>query len=374
MGHPGLPLYVVICLGAVLLGVQTWAADPETPTKYILELSTETTALPFTLEIPDIPGMPKIPKLEEMFKPQRLVTGRAVYPHEPVPPIFVTVPKDLGLPGNKLELQVPRSLPGEGTPGGEAPPEGKKPEKQELEVRLYWHPDVAEGPAVEEFTLDPATMPEVPEGDLPAPPALYKEMLAEMGRTASGTANVEKERAVGQGDYTLNTGKLTIPLAGFLPVLNVTSPAKLAEANLPEGVELKWNPVPGARGFIVHAMSMTREGNKSTIIRWVSTLQKPPERVQDDYEQATTIADDLANGILLPPETVSCKVPAGIFPEKPGMFMLDVMAIGNDFYDQARGVTLVGKIRAKWSGMTMGEMPEMPDMPDMPEEEEGGEG
>lgn len=371
MRQARLPLSAATLLGAIVLGAQTWAADPETPTKYVLELSTETTALPFTLTLPDIPGLPKIPGLEEMFKPQRLVTGRAVYPHEPVPPIFVTVPKDLGLPGNKLELQVPQTMPGEGLPGGEAPPAGEKPEKQELEVRLYWHPDVAEGPVVEEFTLDPAAMPEGMDTPMPAPPTMYKEMLAEMGRTASGTANVEKEKVVGKGDYTLNTGKLTIPLAGFLPVLKVTSPAKLAEVNLPEGIELKWDPVPGARGFIVHAMSMTREGHKSTIIRWVSTLQKPPERVQDDYQQATTIADDLANGILLPPETVSCKVPAGIFPEKPDMFMLDVMAIGNDFYDQARGVTLVGKIRAKWSGMTMGEMPEMPEMP--AEEGEGEE-
>ncbi len=360
-----LPSRVTFAIGAVLLLSATlvaWSTDQERPTKYVLELSTDTTALPFAL--PAIPGMPNIPGLGDMMKPRRLLHGEAVYPTGAVAPIFVTVPGDLKLQNNKLILQVEQPMAGGGqTPGSQGPGTQPQPGQVQLVTKLYWHPDTAEGPIATDETIDTAQLPQSGPGQMQIPSTQWQQIQAERDRTATGTTDTLPDNVVGQGNYTLNTGDLTMPLAGFLPPLKVTSPVALNEVNLPDGIEVKWNPVPGTRGFILHGLSMTREGNKSTIIRWVSTLQEPPPRVQDDYQQETTIADDLANGLLLPPETVSCQVPAGIFPEKPDMFMLDVIAVGQDYYDHLNGVTLVGKIRARWTGMKMGMLQGMPDMP-----------
>jgi hypothetical protein len=47
-------------------------------------------------------------------------------------------------------------------------------------------------------------------------------------------------------------------------------------------------------------------------------------------------------------------MPGGMFPaEGMNMFVLSVTAIGNDFYAQAGGATIVGTIRSKWTAMKM---------------------
>ena len=366
--RPILSTVTVALCGLLLLtlSLAAGAADQETPTKYVLELSTDTMALPFAM--PAMPNLPNIPGLGDMFKPKRLVHGEALYPTAAVDPIFVTVPGDLKLKNDKLPLTVEKPMTGQ-TPGDEAP--GTQPQTGQMQIitKLYWHPDTAEGPLATDVTIDMSQLPQGGPGPMQVPSAEWQQMLAERARTAAGTTDTLPEKVVGQGNYTLNTGNLTMPLAGFLPPLKVTSPAALNDVNLPDGIEIKWDPVPGALGFILHAFSMTREGDKSTLIRWVSTLHEPPQRVRDDYQQETTIADDLANGVLLPPETVLCKVPAGIFPEKPDMFMLDVIAVGQDYYDHANGVTLVGKIRARWTGMKMGNLPGLPGMPPAEDDE-----
>jgi hypothetical protein len=115
--------------------------------------------------------------------------------------------------------------------------------------------------------------------------------------------------------------------------------------------------VPGAKGFIIQASGTTDMSKTAmTMILWVSTLTEPPQRVRNDFEQATTIADDLQNGILLPPETTSCKIPPGVFPDELRMLTVNVIAVGADYYDKTEGTTAVGKIRSKWTGMKMAGM------------------
>ncbi|MCE5217954.1 hypothetical protein LLH03_13100 [bacterium] len=355
-------LLVALALSAVTACLA--APGQEKTEKLVLELRTETHSLPFRMPaIPNMPNMGNIPgmppgglaALMGAQPPSRVLDGSATYPHAAVAPIFVTVPADLGLKDNKLILEVPQAE--EATPQVTRPgPAPQQPTgKMEVSSKLYWHPDTAKGPVVSETSVDlsKVRMPAPGKGGIPA----LQKVFDEMARTADGSESQFPEAAVGKGTYVLNTGG-TAQLDGFLPPVKVTTPEFLPEVDVTKGIDVAWEPVAGARGYILHASEMVNAPNKMSAIRWVSTLNEPPERVQSGYEQDTSIADDLAKGILLPPETVKCRVPPDIFTGK-GMFMLDVTAVGNDFYGTTGGIVVRGRIRSVWNATKMTGMPGM---------------
>ena len=338
-------------LGLVLMA--SVASAQQRPSKYVLHITTTTMALPF--KMPVIPNMPNIPGVTDMGAPKRAVSGEATYPDGAVAPIFVTVPGDLKLPANKLVLEVPKRTTGTaGTDatGGTGDQAGGK---FEMTSKVYWHPDEAKGPIEDHASVDMSKFKTKGAGARGGPMAMdWDKIMSDLEKTATGSSDKLPKTVVGQGNYVLNTGDIAMELAGFLPPLTVTSPESLNDVKLSEGVDLQWEAVPGARGFIVQASGMTEMSKTAmTAIMWVSTLAEPPQRVRHDYEQKTTIADDLQNGILLPAGTTSCKIPAGIFPDELSMFTVNVIAVGADYYDKTQGTTTIGKIRSKWTGMKM---------------------
>ena len=351
----GIVLTVVLCAASLS------AQQPKTE-KLVLELLTKTQALPFKMPaMPNLPGLPKMPKFGE---PQRIIKGEATYPTQAVEPIFVSVPADLKLAGNKLVLTVPKPMtappgppPG---PGGQQPPPGGK---FEFTSNLYWHPDTAEGPITHSIQADFSGAGPGPGAPGPRVPQFNVGPLADIDKTATGEESKLAPTVVGKGQYVLNTGGMAV-LDGFLPPIKVTQPESLAEVDLAQGIDVQWESVTGARGYILNALGMEGTGTQGAkITSWVSTLHEPPARVQHGYEQATTIDDDLRDGILLPPTATSCKVPPNVFTGKYTMFKLTVTAVGNDFYSTDGGITVRGKIRAEWMGMKMGGMPGMPGAP-----------
>jgi hypothetical protein len=354
-----LPKALSIGLALTLAASVGWAQQPKTE-KLVLTLTTRVQALPF--KMPAIPNMPKIPGLADLGAPQRNITGLATYPTQAVDPMFVAVPADLKLAGNKLVLTVPKPIaaPG-GAPGGgtTAQPGGT----YQITSKLYWHPDEAQGPIESTAQID--TSRRGPRGSMAAPRILQGLPGQDVEKTATGEESKLPATVVGSGQYVLNTGG-TATLDGFLPPIKVGQPESLQEVDLTQGIEVEWEAVAGAKGYILHAMGMTGQPGQvqgMTIIQWVSTLQEPPERVRTGYEQETTIDDDVANGVLLPPTAISCKVPPGIFPADLGTFILTVTAVGNDFYSTADGIIVRGKIRSEWTGMKTAGMPAMPAMP-----------
>ncbi len=353
----GVVLVVVLCAGV------SSAQQPKTE-KLVLELLTKTMAMPF--KMPVIPNMPNLPNMPKFGEPQRIIRGEANYPTQAVEPIFVSVPADLKLAGNKLVLTVPKPMtapPGPAAgPGGQKPPGGKF----EFTSNLYWHPDTAEGPITHTIQADFSGAGPGPGRMGPQAPRFNVGPLVAIEKTATGEESKLPAAVIGNGQYVLNTGG-TAALDGFLSPIKVTQPESLAEVDLAQGIDVEWEAVTGARGYILHAMGM--EGalggpvQATKITLWVSTLQEPPQRVQQDYEQATTIADDLRDGILLPATATACKVPPNVFTGKYSMFILTVTAVGNDFYSVEDGITVRGKIRAEWQGMKMAMMMGMPGMP-----------
>lgn len=341
------PLVFSLLVFVLLLPAVVLAQQPTTKT-FHLTLRTRVDAPMRMMGMPDmqIPGMPT-------GEPQRSVIGRAVYEEAAVEPIFVTVPEDLQFADNRLVLRLP--VPVTAEEGEDEGNDDETPEKtpdMEMTNTLYWHPDEARGPVTETFTVEGGqgsaggmgmTMPD-----------LSRIVQEVNNREAEGSEVVKPKTVVGRGDYVLNTAG-TATLDGFLPPLQMISPdmSQLAPA---QGITVQWEPIAGARGYLVSAVGTNMDGDedamKMTIISWYSTINEPPMRIRGGYQQETTIADDLRDGVLLPGDTTSCVVPAGIFDDIM-MLTITVEAIGNDFYSNEQGTTVFGTIRSEWSGMGM---------------------
>lgn len=348
-----LPFAVTAGLALACLSA-SFAQQERTRTLYIT-LHTRTTP---GMAIPNLPPGLNIPGLSGGTT--KSIDGRAVYANRAVDPIFLTVPADLKLPNNRLVLAVPK--PADATPDKPEKPDTPGEEKEmtvTVVSKLYWHPEKAEGPITEEFT-GKTTLGAGPMGGAPNLARLAEDREAE--KEATGDKTPLPPAVVGSGDYVLNTGGMA-PLDGFLPALKVSAPESINKVEPAEGFKLKWDPVAGARGYIIHCTGMNFEetgdnATKMTTTVWVSTRDEPPARVRYGYAQATTISDDLAAGILLPGDTTECVVPPGMF-EDVMMFTVEVIAVGNDFYSSTDGLTVFGRIRSEWSAQRMAGMGNM---------------
>lgn len=345
-----LPISATILAFVLVFSTLALAQQPPTKTLYI----TLTTRIDAPMRMMGMPAMPQIPGMPT-GDPVRSITGRALYEQPAVEPIFVTVPEDLKLPDNRLVLHLPK--PATAEPGDDEPTQTQptKPVTMEITNLLYWHPDEAEGPLTETLKIETGGGPGGPMGMGMAMPDLSRIVEEVDEHQADGSETNLPATLGGQGDYVLNTGG-TATLDGFLPPLKMLAP-DMAQLTPSEGIRVQWEPITGARGYLISATGTNMEGAgeddmKMTTISWYSTLNEPPVRIRGGYQQETTIADDLRDGVLLPGDTTSCLIPAGIFDDVM-MLTIRVEAIGNDFYSNEDGITVFGTIRSEWQGMGM---------------------
>ncbi len=352
-------LVLLAVLATMALAVVGYAQQERTKTFYltlstVVDMPMKIPGMPDLGNVPGLPSIPGLPALGEAGKPRREITGRAVYPTKAVEPIFVTVPGDLKLPQDRLVLEVPKPVTATGGEEGDEEPETVPKGRMVLTTKLYWHPEIARGPITDNF--DSAQMPE-PEGAMGgmAMPDLERISLAPEPE-AYGQESKLPENVIGQGDYVLNTGGTAV-MSGFLPPLKVTAPDDFSEVVPAEGFTLEWEPVAGARGYIVHVNGQKMEMAGQNDMRmdmtcWVSTRDEPPMRVRYGYRQETTISDDLEACILLPGDATSCIVPPKVFGDED-ILRISVTAVGNDFYSTEDDITVFGTIRSEWSTVLM---------------------
>lgn len=338
----------MIALLLFVLAAPVLATDAPVVREYTLELMTSV-SLPM-MAMPAYPGMPDAGGAQ----PSRTISGEAVYATAaPVTPVFVAVPESLQLRDNRLPLQVTQMPEGMLMPpaGMGAAPGGRM--HVEMKNILWWHPDTAAGPLTESINTDVDMSAR--GGARPAMPSetQLQRVRAELDRTATGEENVVPLTAVGRGEYVLNTGGHTMPLAGFLLPLTVTEPASPAAIDVRGPITVVWNSDTAARGYILHARGMVLQGQqvKETVL-WVSTDSCPPERVRTGYEAGTTIADDVRDRILLPPGTTRCVIPPAIFAQVD-MLTLTLTAVGADYAADTRGCRYRARIRSEWTATKM---------------------
>lgn len=357
---------VVAAAVLVLVPVASAYCQATSATRYRLELSTETHGFPsetamYTQLMAQLAAMPKGPGMPDMSSmmgdmaalgaPTHRIKGEAAYPGKAPEAIWVTVPSDLKLERDRLPLTVPKpvALPADvvanmGAGGTNAPP-------MHFEQKLYWNPAVAKGPVIKSYDVDPSKLPRGVSARQLQGMALGEERETDGGQVATGENDKLPPAVVGRGTYILNTGG-EIPLEGFLSPITVTAPQNAADVVPEKGFELKWNPVQGARGFILFVSQFLNVPGESRAVYWVSTTVQPPERlIWNHYEQATTIADDLRDGILMPGEATSCVVPPGVFVAGTPL-MISLWAIGNDYWDHTGQLLRQGTLRALWNGNT----------------------
>lgn len=331
----------------LLLTAPALAVEPNAVREYTLELTTSVSAP--LMAMPAYPGMPPAAGQQ----PSRTISGEAVYATAPVAqPVFVTVPASLRLRDNRLPLQVTEMPEGMTMPEGMGVAPGGRMHI-EMKSILWWHPDTAAGPLTESINTDVdmsargGARPTMPSAEQ------MRRVRAELDRTAEGNENVVPLGAVGRGDYVLNTGGHTMPLAGFLLPLDVSEPANLSSVDLNGPLTVVWNSDTLARGYILHARGMVMQGQqmKETVL-WVSTDSCPPERVRNGYEVGTTIADDVRHRILLPPGTTRCVIPPAIFAHVD-MLTLTLTAVGDDYAADTRGCRYRARIRSEWTATKM---------------------
>jgi hypothetical protein len=105
--------------------------------------------------------------------------------------------------------------------------------------------------------------------------------------------------------------------------------------DLAEPIKLEWKPVPHATGYLLTAFA----GNdKNTMVTWTSASDPNAMDVMNRPLSKKEITKYIEDGILLPPDKTTCRIPAGIFKDV-GQPMLMVTAFGTDKAQDKDGIT-----------------------------------
>ncbi|MCX8052961.1 MAG: hypothetical protein N3B12_04065 [Armatimonadetes bacterium] len=133
-----------------------------------------------------------------------------------------------------------------------------------------------------------------------------------------------------RGTYKLVTnfsGSISVTLDSdqdFLDPIELVGVHKKADLTKP--VRISWRPVPRALGYLVSATG----GTSGESINWTSSAD--PDVLTGIEERSLTrseIANLIENRVLLPPDVVTCTIPAGVFKGSKSVFV-NVIAFGPD--------------------------------------------
>ncbi|MBE2262083.1 MAG: hypothetical protein IAE92_05035 [Burkholderiaceae bacterium] len=131
------------------------------------------------------------------------------------------------------------------------------------------------------------------------------------------------------GDGVPPSMKFTLGAAqDLLPAFDLQLAGGLADS-----VNVGWRPMAQARAYYLHAMGQAGEND---MVMWSSAETPDTGMGMFDFLSQGTIERWLKDKVLLPPETVQCEVPKGIFSPKAGAggdgggAMLRIIAYGNE--------------------------------------------
>lgn len=215
--------------------------------------------------------------------------------------------------GSSVNLQIDKNV-------NNAPASAQaNSEDQKIVEYNYWGcgENIADGqPAVSLITTSPT-----PES--PFPNASYAYWTNNQTQLAEGDTKAE-------GTYTLTTnyaGGAMVTLdseQNNLAPINVTNLTR--NFNLGKAITIKWDKIPNVKAYYVCAYG----GNDNKVINWNSSVKKDiaidPDSTAFTADQIKKYIDDK---VLLPADTTSCTIPAGVFKDSMGA-IATIVAIGKD--------------------------------------------
>lgn len=156
---------------------------------------------------------------------------------------------------------------------------------------------------------------------LPDKSIAYWPSPTDRGLESSGTV---------PGAYTLDTnfaGATTVTLGpeqAFIPSIQFDTDADSYQ--LDKAIKIKWKPVPKALGYLLTAFGGTRDQS----ITWTSSaVPDVSDGLADRAISAEELKSLLDKKVLLPPESTTVTIPAGVFSGATGA-MISVTAFGPD--------------------------------------------
>ncbi|OWW20740.1 hypothetical protein [Noviherbaspirillum denitrificans] len=138
-------------------------------------------------------------------------------------------------------------------------------------------------------------------------------------------ASLEGEHAV-SGDGVPATLKFNVGAPyDFLPKVQLTT-----RGAPKDGVQVSWTGMQHAKGYFLHAQGAAEgQGGAQDMIFWSSSEKPDNGWSLMTYQSPAQITKLLQQKVILPPSTVDCKVPKGIFDKAEGA-MLNMIAYGNE--------------------------------------------
>lgn len=301
-----------------------------------------------------MPGMPQMPagmNMPGMGSPTRTLTLDLTSPKDvdAKSTAVCAIPEGLKL-GPKLDLQI--DLPTlEKGPIASDGLDKEKMEKTKFVMKSYW--DCAEVvPAGQpKITDSEKMMGELPNRNMNKQP-VRKATVRHMGDPSHAYWPGDKPKPIKDDASLPGLWELTTNYCGgttimfdkdqdFLAPIEVISPGK-GEIDLAKTIKIEWKSVPNAQGYLLSAFS----SNKTEMVMWTSSSE--PEVSADFASIALSkseIKDYISRGILIPPATTSCRIPAGIFKDT-GMPMITVTAFGVDKIQEKDGIRTLVTIRS----------------------------
>ncbi len=247
----------------------------------------------------------------------------------------MALPEGLGV-GGAAKLHIDPTyyaLPSSNTPDTTAP----TGEDSQVKVYTYWGCGDNVQPG----------QPRSADSNVSAAPGVSAEPLVKTPETPVGSFaywpgrgdQPVKKNASAPGVYSLTTdycGNTAVTLdkdQDFLMPIELVSPKRDIKSGEPTRIE--WKPVPNAVGYVLNAYG----GNKNATITWTSS-KRPDDVASLEISPLTEndVKKLIEKGVMLPPATTNCTIPAGIF-KGANSAVLTITAFGKDKVQEKDGIT-----------------------------------
>lgn len=253
-------------------------------------------------------------------------------------------PSGLGQ-GDKLDLDLYRPKPAEGTGGGPAGPGSTTHNNMNITIKVYWgSSDTVKAGQPKVFDFSTMTMEQKMEmGKHMKPPSMgfgmrpggggpggaggggdyfYKDGWTTGYWPTSEEPGDISDSAALPGTYNLNTnfaGNVTIDdpsNVDFLAPIEMTSPDLSVKPNLESSLPFQWSAIPNAIGEFATMFGSYKDGNNLTLIMWSSSEVYVEQMMADmGFLQMSEVKDNVDKTVFMPGSATAATVPAGIFKD-----------------------------------------------------------